>query len=204
MIKALVENGRLASLVIALLIVAGLGAITSLPRMEDPSITNRFASVVTHYPGASAERVEALVTEVLENQLRRLEELKLVQSTSRPGISVIQLELKDRITETDPVWSRARDLVNDAKNLLPPAAQNALLDDQLGYANTAILGLVWQGAGEPRQDILNRYAKELQSQLRLIPGTDFVKLYGAPTEEILVQIDAQNVNRIGQIGRAHV
>lgn len=52
MIKALVENGRLASLVIALLIVAGLGAITSLPRMEDPSITNRFASVVTHYPGA--------------------------------------------------------------------------------------------------------------------------------------------------------
>ncbi|KIO36040.1 efflux RND transporter permease subunit [Shewanella sp. cp20] len=197
MIRALVENGRLASLVIALLIVAGLGAITSLPRMEDPSITNRFASVVTQYPGASAERVEALVTEVLENQLRRLEELKLVQSTSRPGISVIQLELKDRITDTDPVWSRARDLVNDAKALLPPGAQNALLDDQLGYANTAILGLVWKGAGEPRQDILNRYAKELQSQLRLIPGTDFVKLYGAPTEEILVQIDAQNVNRIG-------
>ncbi|ASJ97408.1 efflux RND transporter permease subunit [Shewanella marisflavi] len=197
MIKALVENGRLASLVIALLIVAGLGAINSLPRMEDPSITNRFASVVTHYPGASAERVEALVTEVLENQLRRLEELKLVQSTSRPGISVIQLELKDRITDTDPVWSRARDLINDAKNILPPGAQDALLDDQLGYANTAILGLVWQGPGEPRQDILNRYAKELQSQLRLIPGTDFVKLYGAPTEEILVQIDSMKVNRIG-------
>lgn len=197
MIKALVENGRLASLVIALLIVAGLGAISSLPRMEDPSITNRFASVVTHYPGASAERVEALVTEVLENQLRRLEELKLVQSTSRPGISVIQLELKDRITDTDPVWSRARDLINDAKNILPPGAQDALLDDQLGYANTAILGLVWQGPGEPRQDILNRYAKELQSQLRQIPGTDFVKLYGAPTEEILVQIDSMKVNRIG-------
>ncbi|QDF75945.1 MULTISPECIES: efflux RND transporter permease subunit [Shewanella] len=197
MIKALVENGRLASLVIALLIVAGLGAINNLPRMEDPSITNRFASVVTHYPGASAERVEALVTEVLENQLRRLEELKLVQSTSRPGISVIQLELKDRITDTDPVWSRARDLINDAKNMLPPGAQDALLDDQLGYANTAILGLVWQGPGEPRQDILNRYAKELQSQLRLIPGTDFVKLYGAPTEEILVQIDSMKVNRIG-------
>ncbi|MCL1040827.1 efflux RND transporter permease subunit [Shewanella marisflavi] len=197
MIKALVENGRLASLVIALLIVAGLGAINSLPRMEDPSITNRFASVVTHYPGASAERVEALVTEVLENQLRRLEELKLVQSTSRPGISVIQLELKDRITDTDPVWSRARDLINDAKNILPPGAQDALLDDQLGYANTAILGIVWQGPGDPRQDILNRYAKELQSQLRLIPGTDFVKLYGAPTEEILVQIDSMKVNRIG-------
>jgi multidrug efflux pump len=62
MIKAFVENGRLASLVIALLIVAGFGAISSLPRTEDPHLTNRFSSVVTLYPGASSERVEALVT----------------------------------------------------------------------------------------------------------------------------------------------
>ena len=197
MVKALVENGRLASLFIALLIVAGLGAISSLPRMEDPDITNRFASVITQYPGASAERVEALVTEVLENRLRRLEELKLIQSTSRPGISVIQLELKDSVQDTDPVWSRARDLIADAKPVLPAAAQNPLLDDQIGYASTAILGLVWKGGGEIRTDMLNRYAKELQSKLRLLSGTDFVKLYGAPTEEVLVQLDGNKVNQLG-------
>ncbi|MBL4815328.1 MAG: efflux RND transporter permease subunit, partial [Shewanella sp.] len=197
MVKALVENGRLASLFIALLIVAGLGAISSLPRMEDPDITNRFASVITQYPGASAERVEALVTEVLENRLRRLEEIKLIQSTSRPGISVIQLELKDSVQDTDPVWSRARDLIADAKQVLPAAAQNPLLDDQIGYASTAILGLVWKGGGEIRTDMLNRYAKELQSKLRLLSGTDFVKLYGAPTEEVLVQLDGNKVNQLG-------
>lgn len=197
MVKALVENGRLASLFIALLIVAGLGAISSLPRMEDPDITNRFASVITQYPGASAERVEALVTEVLENRLRRLEELKLIQSTSRPGISVIQLELKDSVQDTDPVWSRARDLIADAKQVLPAAAQNPLLDDQIGYASTAILGLVWKGGGEIRTDMLNRYAKELQSKLRLLSGTDFVKIYGAPTEEVLVQLDGNKVNQLG-------
>ena len=196
MIKAFVENGRLASLFIALLIVAGFGAISSLPRMEDPDITNRFSSVVTQYPGASAERVEALVTEVLENQLRRLEEIKLVQSTSRPGISVIQLELKDDVIDTDPVWSRARDLIADAKPLLPSAAQSPTLDDQIGYASTAILGLVWKGGGEVRTDMLNRYAKELQSRLRLVSGTDFVKLYGAPTEEILVQLDGNKANQL--------
>ncbi|EDQ00734.1 efflux RND transporter permease subunit [Shewanella benthica] len=197
MVKALVENGRLASLFIALLIVAGLGAISSLPRMEDPDITNRFASVITQYPGASAERVEALVTEVLENRLRRLEEIKLIQSTSRPGISVIQLELKDSVQDTGPVWSRARDLIADAKPVLPAAAQNPLLDDQIGYASTAILGLVWRGGGEIRTDMLNRYAKELQSKLRLLSGTDFVKLYGAPTEEVLVQLDGNKVNQLG-------
>lgn len=134
---------------------------------------------------------------MLEEQLRRLEELKLVQSTSRPGISVITLELKDNIIDTDSVWSRARDLVSDGRAQLPTSAQNSLLDDQLGYANTAILGLVWKGGGEVRTDILNRYAKELQSRLRLVSGTDFVKLYGAPEEEILVQLDGQRVNQIG-------
>lgn len=196
MVKSLVENGRLISLVIALLLVAGFGAISSLPRMEDPEITNRFASVITHYPGASAERVEALVTEVLESELRRLEELKLVQSTSRPGISVIQLELKDNVTDTAPVWSRARDLIADTKGLLPQSAQNSILDDQLGYANTAILAVAWRGSGVVRTDMLNRYAKELQSRLRLLSGTDFVNLYGQPAEEILVQLDGNKVNQL--------
>ncbi|GIU34805.1 efflux RND transporter permease subunit [Shewanella schlegeliana] len=197
MVKSLVENGRLISLVIALLVVAGFGAISSLPRMEDPEITNRFSSVITYYPGASAERVEALVTEVLESELRRLEELKLVQSTSRPGISVIQLELKDDVTDTAPVWSRARDLIADTKGLLPLPAQNSTLDDQLGYANTAILAVAWRGSGVVRTDMLNRYAKELQSRLRLLSGTDFVNLYGQPAEEILVQLDGNKVNQLG-------
>ncbi|EGM71373.1 efflux RND transporter permease subunit [Shewanella sp. HN-41] len=196
MIKAFVENGRLVSLVIALLLVAGFGAISSLPRTEDPHITNRFASVITPYPGASAERVEALVTEVLENQLRRLEEIKLIQSTSRPGISVIQLELKDTVMATDPVWSRARDLLADAKSSLPDGTQTPTLDDQIGYAYTAILSLVWNTNTPVRVDMLNRYAKELQSRLRLLPGTDFVKLYGAPTEEILVQLDGNKMSQL--------
>lgn len=196
MIKAFVENGRLVSLVIALLLVAGFGAISSLPRTEDPHITNRFASVITPYPGASAERVEALVTEVLENQLRRLEEIKLIQSTSRPGISVIQLELKDTVMATDPVWSRARDLLADAKNTLPDGTQTPTLDDQIGYAYTAILSLVWNTNTPVRVDMLNRYAKELQSRLRLLSGTDFVKLYGAPTEEILVQLDGNKMSQL--------
>ncbi len=205
MVKALVENGRLASLLIALLIVAGFGAISSLPRTEDPHLTNRIATVITHYPGASSARVEALVTEVLESQLRQLEELKLIRSTSRPSISVITLELKGSITKTEPVWSRARDLISDSQSLLPQGARNSRLDDKSAFANTVILGLSWQSPpaqvssdhlSGSQADILNRYAKELQSQLRSLTGTDFVKLYGAPEEEILVELNANSINQL--------
>ncbi|MBE8168626.1 MAG: efflux RND transporter permease subunit [Shewanella sp.] len=197
MIRSFIENGRLAALFIALLIVAGFGAISSLPRTEDPEITNRFATVVTTYPGASSERVEALVTDVIENQLRRMEELKLLQSTSRSGVSVIQIELKDSITETETVWSRARDLLGDSRKLLPKTAQEPILDDQIGYASTVILGLNWQSETPQRLDIIHRYAKELQNRIRLINGTDFVKLYGAPEEEIQVTLHSEKLANLG-------
>ncbi|MGL4476144.1 MAG: efflux RND transporter permease subunit, partial [Shewanella sp.] len=199
MVNTLINNGRLTSLIIAILIVAGLGALVSLPRMEDPHITNRFASVITHYPGASAERVEVLVTEIIETQLRRVEEVKLIQSTSRPGISVIQLELKDTITDTDPVWSRARDLLADTAARLPTDAGHAILNDQFGYANTVIFGLSWQGdtASDDSIAIVTRYAKELEHRLRLVSGTDFVSLYGDPKEEILVELNGSQLNRLG-------
>ena len=69
LVKSFVDNGRVVALVIALLIVSGLGALSTLPRSEDPFITGRSATVLTPFPGASAERVEALVTEKLENKL---------------------------------------------------------------------------------------------------------------------------------------
>ncbi len=67
-----ISNPRLLSLGIALLLVAGLGALDSLPRSEDPHLSNRWATIVTPFPGASAERVEALVSEKLEVKLREL------------------------------------------------------------------------------------------------------------------------------------
>lgn len=116
MIAAIYNNGRLISLLIALILVAGMGAVSTLPRSEDPKITSRFASIVTQYPGASAERVEALVTELIENKIRKLPEIKRVQSSSRPGFSVLQVELKDEVIDVVPVWARVRDLVGE----LPP------------------------------------------------------------------------------------
>ena len=108
MIRSFVKNGRLMSLVITLLVVAGLGALSNLPRTEDPRITNRIASVITQLPGASAERVEVLISEKIEQKLRKLPEINLLTSNSRPGISIVQVKLQDEITDTKPIWSRVR------------------------------------------------------------------------------------------------
>ena len=94
MIRSFVKNGRLMSLTIALLIVSGVAALSTLPRTEDPRIENRNASVLTRLPGASAERVEVLVTEKIEQKLRKIPEITLLTSVSRPGLSVVKIKLK--------------------------------------------------------------------------------------------------------------
>jgi len=76
------------------LVVAGLSAINNIPRLEDPRIDTRNVLVITPYPGASAERVEALVTDVIEDELRQLYEIKEINSTSRSGTSVVSIELQ--------------------------------------------------------------------------------------------------------------
>lgn len=197
MLARSLENPRLIALMSALLLVAGLSALTALPTSEDPHVLNRVATVLTPYPGATPERVEALVTEPLENALRLIPEVSVISSNSQAGVSVIRVELKDSVKETAPLWSEARDKISDAQPDLPPGALSSRLDDTRGYAYTRILAVHWQGAGDTDLSILGRYADELATRLRIVPGTDLVSRFGEPDEEILVVIDPVEAARAG-------
>ncbi|PSU12121.1 AcrB/AcrD/AcrF family protein [Photobacterium gaetbulicola] len=196
--EAIISNTRLLILAIALLVVAGFSALTTLPRAEDPVIHNRHASIVTHLPGATAERVEALITEKIETELRQLEEIKELSSVSRPGISVIRIELNDDITDSDPVWSRARDKLSDVVPLLPASVSVPELDNDHGYAFTMITALTWQDESQPDLLTLRRYAIELGNQMRIMNGVEFVDVYGLPDEEIQVTLDPAATSALGR------
>ncbi|MEZ8648251.1 efflux RND transporter permease subunit [Vibrio splendidus] len=193
-----ISNTRLLILMTALLMVSGISAFMTLPRAEDPVIINRYANITTSFPGASAERVETLVTEVIENKLRELSEVKLVSSTSRPGVSIVTLELNDVITEPEPVWSQARDKLSDIESILPAGSHSPDLDSDHTYAFTTITALTWSGAGEPDRLTLGRYAKELAKRLRTLSGTEFVDEYGMPQEEIQISLRTADAAALGR------
>ncbi|CAK1693284.1 Acriflavin resistance protein [Vibrio crassostreae] len=193
-----ISNTRLLILMTALLMVSGISAFMTLPRAEDPVIINRYANITTSFPGASAERVETLVTEVIENKLRELSEVKLVSSTSRPGVSIVTLELNDVITEPEPVWSQARDKLSDIESILPAGSHSPDLDSDHTYAFTTITALTWAGAGEPDRLTLGRYAKELAKRLRTLSGTEFVDEYGMPQEEIQISLRTADAAALGR------
>ena len=196
-------NPRIVCLAIALILVAGLGALQNLPRIEDPNMSNRHATVVTRFPGASAERVEALVLEPLEQALREISEIEHITSTARAGVGSITIELGDEIqgNESEALWSEARDKIRQAQALLPPEAGEPVLDSDRSYAFTWIAALVWQGEGN-NIDVLSRHASELASRMVNTHGTAQVELYGQPQEEVRVDIDPVKVASLGLDAKA--
>ena len=189
------QDRRLLSLTICLILVAGLAAIYALPRMEDPLLTERAAIINTRFPGANAQRVESLVTEKLESRLQEIEEIKELRSISQDGISTITIELKDSVLagQSDDVWSRLRDKIDDAKPLLPADASEPEFDKLNITAYALIVALVWEFDDEPNYAILRRYAEELDDRLRSIAGTKEVDIFGDPDEEIVVTLRQQEL-----------
>ncbi|WP_375753671.1 efflux RND transporter permease subunit [Vibrio sp. HN007] len=196
MYKDIISNTRLMVLIVAFLIVSGITSYSTLPRAEDPVITNRHGTIATHYPGATSDRVESLVTEVIENKLRELNEITEITSTSRLGISIVSVEIDETIIEVEPIWSEVRDKLSDVEATLPKGALAPDLDTDSG-AFTSIYSLDWQGTGEPDLLILSRYAKELAKRLRTLSGTEFVEEFGLLDEEIVVNINANDGIAVG-------
>lgn len=194
------RNRYLLVLSIVIIMVAGVSAIISLPRLEDPRITNRNPLILTAVPGASAERVENLVTEKIEKELQEVSEIKHITSTSQAGISVVAIELKDEITpdDSEQIFSEIRDKLADAEINFPPEARSPIFDEKRGpIAFTLILGLTWTHESEPKLGVLNRLAEDLSDRLRNINGTELVRIYGEPEEEITVAVDPDELSKLG-------
>ncbi|MEM7307433.1 MAG: efflux RND transporter permease subunit [Planctomycetota bacterium] len=188
---------RLTVLVLALILVAGFSALEVLPRREDPELTSRNALVVTRFPGATAERVERLVTEKLEQELFEVEEVKELTSTSSAGVSVVSIELRDDVLEPDEIWSRVRDRVDDAALAFPAGALAPAFERMEITAWTMLAGLAWRRDDPAPLGVLGRLADELEDRLRALPGTEEAEVFGAPAEEIRVEIDPARLAALG-------
>jgi len=186
------DNLHLLFLAITVLLVAGVSSTLTLPRLEDPRITNRNPLILTRAPGMSAERVESLITENIEDGLQEIAEIKHLDSTSRAGISIIAVELDDAVAEgeNERIFSQIRDQLGDVEPELPEQAGSPLLDDERDPAAfTLIVALTWPLDAPPRMGLLTRLGERLADDLRNVPGTEIVRLYGEVDEEILVTLD---------------
>ncbi len=194
------ENRHLLVLFVLIAMVGGLSALKSLPRLEDPIITNRNPIIITAFPGASADRVESLVTEPIERELKEIPEIKYIDTTSRAGISMVAIELDDAVTteENKQIFSEIRDALADAAATFPREVRPPEFDDKRNaIAFTLITAIRWTDRAEDKLGVLTRQAEALADRLRSVAGTELVRIYGGAEEEIAVAVDADELAALG-------
>ena len=183
------DRPRIFLLFMLFIIAGGLLSYDSLPRQENPQLAERWGDITAVLPGATPERIETQIADVIEAQLREIDEIKIIDSKSSSGIVRVGLELKEIVSkgETDEVWAKVQDKLGESIDLVPDGTEMSL--SHSGPPTTVLFALQWHGAGEPQMVILSRLANQLKRRLSNIVNSEQSKVYGDTKEEIYVGVD---------------
>src|SRR5262249_16255951 len=115
--------------------IAGLWAYGKLGREEDPPFTIKTMVVKTVWPGATATDTLQQVTDRLEKKLEELPFLDFVRSYTKPGESVVFVNLKDTVggvSSVQPLWYQVRKKIDDIRATLPSGVVGPFFNDEFG------------------------------------------------------------------------
>lgn len=193
--KFSIEKNRITFMVLATIVLLGISIYFDLSRDSMPPYTIRVATVVSSFPGASPERVEQLVTDKIEKKAQELPELDEVTSTSRTGLSVVSVTLKDEVSERkmQTVWDRLRRKLDDIEGL-PEGVVPDLNDDGIGDVYGIVIGLTSDGFSYAE---MKDYADDIKDDLIKLPDAAKVELGGVQNERVFVEFDNTRLKEYG-------
>jgi len=135
-----VEHREVSWLALIAVLVWGAVAYTKLGQQEDPTIPQRTAMLVTVFPGATAAKVEELVSKPLERKISELKSIEEIKSTSRPGVSTMTIKQLPGSTATiDQEWDKVRAKLFEVQ--LPEGTRQPWLNTDFGNTITLLFGL---------------------------------------------------------------
>ncbi len=180
-----IEKNRITFMTLGTIILMGFFSYQNLSRDSMPPYTVRVANVISEFPGASPERVEQLVTDKIEKVSQELPELKEVTSTSRTGLSVVSVTLKDEVKPEDlqSVWDRLRRKLNALEGL-PEGVTPKLDDDGIGEVYGIVVGMISDGFSYAE---MKEYADDMRDQLIKLPDAAKVVIGGVQDERVFIE-----------------
>ena len=187
-----------------LLALAGIWAVYSMPRMEDPHITIRQGLVLAAYPGASELEVEDQLTKKLEQQLFSYQEVRKEKtySTTKAGAVVVNVTLQDWVTDTDKFWAKLQDGLNANRAAYPAAVQGPFVNGEFGDVVALMLAVT---AKDRSYADLKEYLDQLEDGIKTLPQVSKIRRYGEQREQVSVTASADRLRQYGldfaQIGR---
>jgi len=185
---------KLLFFIIVIFTIYGAYSYFTLPAQEDPSITIREAVVSTSYPGMSPDRVELLITKKLEENIRKIPEIKEITSLSSTGSSVIHVKIQDKYFDIKNIWQNLRNKVNDVQKDLPDGTRPSIVNDEFG--DVAVITLALTADGFAMKEMYDM-SKHIRDHLYGVKGTKKIDVLGVQRERIYLEVNTAKLEKLG-------
>lgn len=196
-LSALAVRERAITLfLICLISLAGLISFFKLGRAEDPAFTVKVMTIITAWPGATAQEMQDQVAEKIEKRMQELRWYDRTETYTRPGLAFTTLTLLDSTppSEVQEEFYQARKKVSDEVANLPPGVIGPMVNDE--YADVTFALFALKAQGEP-QRVLVRDAETLRQRLLHVPGVKKVNIIGEQSERIYVEFSHDRLATLG-------
>ncbi|WP_339096369.1 efflux RND transporter permease subunit [Pectobacterium brasiliense] len=196
-LSALAVRERSITLFLIILItVAGILSFFELGRAEDPPFTVKQMTIVSVWPGATAQEMQDQVAEPLEKRMQELKWYDRSETYTRPGLAFTMLSLLDSTppSQVQEEFYQARKKLGDEARNLPAGVVGPMVNDEFSDVTFALFAL--KAKGEP-QRLLVRDAESLRQRLLHVPGVKKVNIIGEQAERIFVSFSHDRLATLG-------
>lgn len=196
-LSALAVRERAITLFLILLIsLGGVTAFFKLGRAEDPSFTIKVMTIITAWPGATAQEMQDQVAEKIEKRLQELRWYDRSETYTRPGLAFTTLTLLDSTppSQVQDEFYQARKKVGDEVRNLPPGVMGPFINDE--YADVTFALFALKARGVPQRELV-REAEMLRQRLLHVPGVKKVNIVGEQSERIYVEFSHERLATLG-------
>src|SRR5450631_1023533 len=198
MIRAIVDfalsNKFVVIALVVLLVLGGAFSFHNLPVESYPDIADNYATVITQWPGRSAEEVEQQVTIPVEVVMNGLPHLSAIRSESIFGLSFVLMIFDD---QSDNDWNRQKVLERLTQAEVPQGLQ-----PQIGTDWSTVGQIYWYTirSTNPKYDLTELRSIEdwtLEKEFKSVPNIVDVSDFGGTVREYQVRVDPNKLVSYG-------
>jgi len=180
MARFFIDRPIFAWVLAILLMLAGILAIRVLPIAQFPAIAPPAVAITANYPGADAETLATTTTQVIEQQLKGIDNLRYFSSTSSSSGQLTITVTFEQGTDPDIAQVQVQNKLQAATPLLPQEVQQQGLQVAKASANfLVIVGLYSEDGSHDATDLADFIASRMQDPLSRVSGVGNVQLFGA-------------------------
>ncbi|OEK09272.1 copper transporter [Flavivirga aquatica] len=186
-----INNKTTMYVLITLILFLGTGAYFSMPRENFPEIKETKIYISSVYPGNTAEDIEKLITDPIEDKLKTVSNVVEITSTSQEDYSIVIVEFDESIT-VEAAKQKVKDEVdsetssedwptfNGAK--VEPNVFDLSMSEEIPILNINI-------SGDYPVDKLKEYGEYLEDEIESLQEIKQVDIRGAQDKEVEVAVD---------------